>query len=67
MPPRRGRRLGWKPKVSFEELVAMMVDHDLELARQERTLAAAGHKMVSRGLSPDKRNGEIESLRSRLS
>ncbi len=44
-------RLGWKPKVSFAELVAMMVDHDLELAQQERTLAAAGHKVVSRGLS----------------
>jgi GDPmannose 4,6-dehydratase len=44
-------RLGWKPKVSFERLVAMMVDHDLELARQERTLAEAGHKVVTRGLS----------------
>jgi GDPmannose 4,6-dehydratase len=44
-------RLGWKPKVSFEELVAMMVDHDLELARQECTLAEAGHKVVTRGLS----------------
>ena len=44
-------RLGWKPKVSFAQLVAMMVDHDLELAQQERTLAAAGHKVVSRGLS----------------
>jgi GDPmannose 4,6-dehydratase len=43
--------LGWKPKVSFTELVAMMVDHDLELARQERTLAEAGHKVVARGLS----------------
>jgi GDPmannose 4,6-dehydratase len=44
-------RLGWKPKVTFEELVAMMVDHDLELARQERTLSEAGHKVVTRGLS----------------
>jgi GDPmannose 4,6-dehydratase len=44
-------RLGWKPKVSFEQLVAMMVDHDLELASQERTLAEAGHKVVARGLS----------------
>jgi GDPmannose 4,6-dehydratase len=37
--------------VSFEQLVAMMVDHDLELARQQRTLAQAGHIVVSRGLS----------------
>jgi GDPmannose 4,6-dehydratase len=43
-------RLGWKPTVSFEQLVALMVDRDLELARQERTLAEAGHKVVSRGL-----------------
>ena len=27
----------------------MMVEHDLELARQEQTLAAAGHKVVRRG------------------
>jgi GDPmannose 4,6-dehydratase len=45
------KRLGWKPKVNFKELVALMVDHDLELARQERTLAEAGHKVVTRGLS----------------
>ncbi len=44
-------KLGWEPKVSFAELVGMMVDHDMELARQERTLADAGHKVVSRGLS----------------
>jgi GDPmannose 4,6-dehydratase len=37
--------------VSFTQLVALMVDHDLELARQERTLAEAGHKVVARGLS----------------
>ena len=45
------RELGWKPTVTFEELVKMMVDHDMELARQERTLAAAGHKVVTRGSS----------------
>ena len=28
-------KLNWKPKVSFAELARMMVDHDLELARQE--------------------------------
>ena len=45
------KKLGWQPKVSFEELVRMMVDHDLELARQEQTLAKAGHKVVVRGSS----------------
>ncbi len=29
------RNLGWEPKVSFKELVRLMVDHDMELARQE--------------------------------
>jgi GDPmannose 4,6-dehydratase len=31
--------LGWKPKVSFQDLVKMMVEHDWELAREERVLA----------------------------
>lgn len=43
------RVLGWKPKVSFEDLVHMMVDHDLDLARQERILADAGHGVNVRG------------------
>lgn len=43
------RELGWEPKVNFEDLVKMMVDHDMELARQEQTLAEAGHKVVIRG------------------
>jgi GDPmannose 4,6-dehydratase len=29
------RVLGWEPKVTFEALVRLMVDHDLELAMQE--------------------------------
>ena len=44
-------RLGWKPKLGFAALVRLMVDHDLELARQEQTLARAGHKLVVRGSS----------------
>ena len=43
--------IGWKPKVGFEELVRIMIERDLELARQERTLARAGHKVVVRGIS----------------
>lgn len=37
--------LGWKPRVSFRELVTMMVDHDLKLAEQEMTLRDAGHEI----------------------
>ncbi len=39
------RVLKWEPRVSFEQLVAMMVEHDLELAARERTLRDAGHKL----------------------
>jgi GDPmannose 4,6-dehydratase len=45
------QQLGWKPQVGFRELVRRMVEHDLDLARQERTLADAGHKSVMRGVS----------------
>ena len=42
--------LGWKPKVNFEQLVKIMVEHDMELARQEKTLRDAGHKFgLARG------------------
>ena len=44
------KKLGWAPKVNFSELVRMMVEHDLELAEQERTLTRAGH-VVQRGAS----------------
>jgi GDPmannose 4,6-dehydratase len=37
--------LGWKPRTNVQELARMMVEHDLELARQEQTLRAAGHKI----------------------
>jgi len=39
------RVLGWEPKTSVEDLARMMVDHDLELARRERTLRDAGHEV----------------------
>lgn len=37
-PSRAKRELNWKPKVSFRELVRLMVDSDLELAREEKRL-----------------------------
>jgi GDPmannose 4,6-dehydratase len=42
-------RLGWEPTVRFDDLVKMMVDHDMELAQQERTLERGGHRVVERG------------------
>src|SRR5258708_8752428 len=50
-PSKARAKLGWKPEVTFEQLVRRMVEHDLDLARQEQMLAAAGHKVVQRGLS----------------
>jgi GDPmannose 4,6-dehydratase len=41
--------LGWKPEISFEALVRSMVECDMELARQELTLARAGHQVAPRG------------------
>ncbi len=43
--------LGWRPKVGFEELIAMMVAADMEIAEKEKTLVDAGyvcgnHRMV---------------------
>jgi GDPmannose 4,6-dehydratase len=37
-----GLALGWKPRTSFHELVGMMVEADLALARRERALVDAG-------------------------
>ncbi len=45
--------LGWEPTVTFRQLVEMMVDHDMNLAAQERILVNAGHKVPVRGV----RNG----------
>ena len=41
--------LGWRPKVSFAELVAMMVDSDLDLAARELSLRDNGHAAVHVG------------------
>jgi GDPmannose 4,6-dehydratase len=38
------RKLGWEPKVGFEQLVKLMVDHDLKLAKEEADTAALDHK-----------------------
>lgn len=42
------RVLGWEPRVSFKELVRLMVDRDLELAQQERDARSP------QGASPNK-------------
>ena len=48
-PSKAKKALGWEPKVSFRELVSMMVESDLELAQQELTLVDSGHVVAQRG------------------
>ncbi len=38
-PAKAKKQLGWEPKVRFKELVEIMVDHDLELAKREAQIA----------------------------
>ncbi len=40
------RVLGWEPSVDFEDLVRMMIESDMELAKRERTLVDAGLKKI---------------------
>ncbi len=42
-PEKAMKKLGWMPKVDFDGLVEMMIESDMELARQEKTLQEAGH------------------------
>ena len=44
-PEKARRQLGWEPKVRFKDLVKIMVDADLVLAKRERTMreATEGH------------------------
>ena len=42
-PGKINEKLGWKPNISFKELVESMVDADMELAAREKTLIDAGH------------------------
>ncbi|MFO7547068.1 MAG: GDP-mannose 4,6-dehydratase [Trueperaceae bacterium] len=50
-PSKAKRVLGWQPQVSIDELVERMVAHDLEVAKQERTLRDAGHQVALRGVA----------------
>jgi GDPmannose 4,6-dehydratase len=45
------KKLGWTPKVSFEQLVDMMVASDLEIAKKEKTLTDAGYESIGTRMS----------------
>jgi GDPmannose 4,6-dehydratase len=42
--------LAWEPTVTFLQLVRTMVEHDVNVAAQERLLRDAGHKVAMRGV-----------------
>ncbi|MHC5028626.1 MAG: GDP-mannose 4,6-dehydratase, partial [Planctomycetota bacterium] len=38
-------KLGWNPGTSVQQLAAMMVDADMDMAKREKTLVDAGHEV----------------------
>ncbi len=42
-PSKANKVLGWRPKVSFDNLVSRMIASDLKLAEQEKALVDGGH------------------------
>ena len=44
-------KLGWQPRVSFEGLVKLMVDHDLALAKQEAERRELNHAVTANSAS----------------
>jgi GDPmannose 4,6-dehydratase len=45
-PAKAKAKLGWEPRVRFDELIDMMIESDMELAKQEKTLRDAGHEVT---------------------
>jgi len=42
------KNLNWEPKVSFEALIDMMIQADMDLASREKTLRDAGYECTNR-------------------
>ncbi len=49
-PGENNAALNWRPKTSFEQFVREMVESDMELARQEKTLIEANHQVTLKGI-----------------
>jgi GDPmannose 4,6-dehydratase len=45
------KKLGWTPRVSFDQLIDMMIAADMELAEKEKTLRDAGYERVERRMT----------------
>ncbi len=44
-PTKAKNQLGWEPKISFEQLVTGMVEHDLEVAQRDALVARKGFQV----------------------
>ena len=58
------KKLGWKPKVTFEKLIDMMIAADMDLAKKEKTLLDAGLNTGKR--NSEKRNSLIAKRKSKI-
>jgi len=47
-PTKAKEKLGWEPKVSTDELINMMTDHDFRLARRDYMLYVHDNKLAPR-------------------
>ena len=47
-PAKAKKKLGWEHKVSFDELIDMMIEADMDLANKEKTLKDAGYSVGNR-------------------
>jgi len=45
------KKMGWAPRVSFDQLIDMMIAADLELAEKEKTLRDAGYDRVEKRMA----------------
>ncbi|HEX3885008.1 MAG TPA: GDP-mannose 4,6-dehydratase [Stellaceae bacterium] len=55
-PGKARRELGWEPRLGFQELIRMMVAHDIDLARREQVVSGAGFDDPARGAALDRGN-----------
>jgi GDPmannose 4,6-dehydratase len=49
-PSKAREEFGWEAETDFEELVSIMVDHDLEMVGRLVTLREEGHDVIERGI-----------------
>ena len=63
-PTKAHEKLGWKPTTTLEELVAEMVDFDVQEARKEALLRLKGFKVVGSMENPPSTAAAIQSRKN---